>query len=182
MARVKKVLAMGLAGIAALTAGSVAGIWVLTEPDANPAPGRASSVASPEPTAYAGPPAGVTPAWIQTMAAPAAAPPPAPAPAAAPLAMPGDLAAAARRDSTRFAPRPNVARPIAGPAPQELPTNRGEREDALLAARRQRFANQMDALNRRTAARGGTPSPETPPTPPRGVRSNRRGSLVADEQ
>jgi hypothetical protein len=182
MPRVKKVLAIGLAGIAALTAGSMAGIWVLTEPDPNPAPGRASSAVSSAQSAYAGPPAGVTPAWIQTMAAPAAVPPPAPAPVAQAAALPGDLAAAARRDSSRFAPRPNVARPIAGPAPQELPTNRGEREDALLAARRQRFSNQMDALNRRSAARGGNPSPDAPQAPPRGARSNRRGSLVADEQ
>lgn len=170
----KRVLVTGIAGIAALTAGSMAGIYVLTEPDAAGAV-RTVAAAPSRPSEVASAPVGAAPPWFQTGLAAA----PAPAPAAEQLEAPVAVPPPAPRSASRAAPLPNASRPIAGPVPSELPTDAAEREKRILALRRDRFASQMDALNRRSAARGGRPAEQTP-QPRRLGRSGRGDALAAE--
>jgi hypothetical protein len=171
---VKRLIALSLAGIALLTAGSMLAIYWATEPPAAVAarsrpPDEAALGRSPG--AFDPSLAPPSPQALPMASLPAPGVPP---PAEAPLP---DYTAPA-------VPIANTAPPIQTAPIVDLPDGVEERQEALLELRRRRFASQMDELNRRSAARAGMAAPAPSPAPapgPGGPRSatppSRRGSL-----
>jgi len=83
-------------------------------------------------------------------------------------------------------PVPNATPPVAAAPPAGLPSDPAALEDAVLAERRRRFADQMNQLNRRGAARAGLPTPPSQGSaagsgPPPGATNSRRGALLSPQ-
>ncbi|HET9553960.1 MAG TPA: hypothetical protein VFP50_13405 [Anaeromyxobacteraceae bacterium] len=165
-----RLLCLGLSAIALLTAGSLAAIWYATEPRG----GGARSRPTEPPERGADPTA--SPFSPQSLPMAALPPPGAPPPQAEPLA---DYTAPA-------VPIANTAPPIQTAPIVDLPDDADDRKDALLDLRRRRFADQMQALNRRSEARARqavapAPAPQPGSTPgapgPGSPQPSRRSSL-----
>jgi hypothetical protein len=77
---------------------------------------------------------------------------------------------------------PNATPPVAGPAPRGLPSDPDAREDAILDARRKRFADQMQRINRRNAERGGVPADAGARPPPEQPRPGDRRTTLSGER
>jgi hypothetical protein len=155
-----KWIVSALAGIVALTVGSVWAIYRVTElgPPAPVESRRVAPINSPSPAAQDV--ASVLPVQVSSTPPATELPP-------APDVIPGD--------DPRFpGPVPNEVAPAAGPAPTGVPTDPEEQQAALNAVRKQRFADQMERLNRRNEQRGGRPAPVVAP-PPGQPLPHRRG-------
>jgi hypothetical protein len=169
-----KLFLLALAGIVALTAGSMLLIYRLTEDPPTTASSRAAQARAAQASAEA-------PPRVQNLSEilPAEDPSQLPAVELAPTAnvIPGG-------DPRYPGPVPNEVAPIEGPPPAGLPTNPEERDAALDEVRKKRFGDQMDRINRRNEQRGGRPAAATtqvlPPGPGRPA-SSRRGALQPTE-
>jgi hypothetical protein len=162
-------LVLALVGLGLLAAAAVIAIWVATEPGAGQAAGGGrDATAGVDPAAGLASTARGSPGFPPT-----------------PLVLPGPAATPApewrQANPTVPSPVPNEAAPVAAPAPKELPSDPARREEAILELRRKRFAEQMDRLNRRGAARGAVPADAGARPPPQQPRPGDRRAGLAGE-
>jgi hypothetical protein len=162
-------IVLALVGLGLLAAAAVIAIWIVTEPGAGPAAGG-----SREATAGVDLASGLSSTARGSPGFPAT-----------PLVLPGPAATPApewrQANPTVPSPMPNETPPVAAPSPRELPSDLARREEAILELRRKRFAEQMDRLNRRGAARGAVPADAGARPPPQQPRPGDRRSGLAGE-